>query len=157
MHFIPTYRILTLYIIYILSKSIFTTALRENNLGPDFPIISSFQKRRNTDSEGDVHIDQVSSTIWGMSAYLVILEQGEDNSDSLKKLADTICAKMNEFAKVKQNNCNPVNYRGDITERLPEADRKSLGHYIITEFVVKFAREYYSEEIDEETFIPMLI
>ena len=59
---------------------------------------------------------------------------------------------MNVYAALKHNNCHPVNYRGEITEGEPEADRKSLDHYIVTEFVVKFSRGYYTEEIDEENF-----
>ena len=126
----------------ILSKSTINSYLRENNLGKDFPIISSFQKRRDTDREWDLHIAQISSKTWGMSAYLVIMEQGEDNSEGLKKFADTVCANINDFASLKQNNCHPVSYRGDITEGLPEDDRNSLDHYIISEFVVKFERDY---------------
>ena len=87
-----------------------------------------------------------------MTAYLGILEQGEDNTEGLKNLGTTVCNKMNEFAAFKQNNCHPVNYRGDITEGVPEEDRKSLDHFIVTECVVKFARGYYAEEIDEEKF-----
>ena len=105
---------LTLYLnIFFLSL-----ALKEDNLGDNFPIISSFQKRRNTDSNGDVPIEQLQAT-WGMTAYLGILEQGEDNTEGLKNLGTTVCNKMNEFAAIKQNNCHPVNYRGDITEGVP--------------------------------------
>ena len=136
----------------ILSKSKITSTLRENNLGTDFTIISSFQKRRDTDREGDVHIDQISSKTWGMSAYLVILEQGEDNIEGLNIFSNTVCAKINEFASLKQNNLHPVSYRGEITEGLPEDDRNILDNYIIYEFVVKFSRDYYSEEIDEDAF-----
>ena len=138
---------LTLYLnIFFLSL-----ALKEDNLGDNFPIISSFQKRRNTDSNGDVPIEQLQAT-WGMTAYLGILEQGEDNTEGLKNLGTTVCNKMNEFAAIKQHNCHPVNYRGDITKGVPEEDRKSLDHYIVSEYVVKFARGYYAEEIDEEKF-----
>ena len=87
-----------------------------------------------------------------MTAYLAILDAGEDNTEGLKKIGNVFCAKMNMYASIKSNNCNTVNYRGDITEGVPKAERKSLDHYIVTEFVVKFARGYYCEEIDDESF-----
>ena len=134
-----------LFYYIVLSISIINTDLKEDNLGPDFPIISSFPKRRNTDRDGDVHIEQLASTTWGMTAYLGILEQGEVNSEGLKKFGYTVCSKMNVYAALKHNNCHPVNYRGEITEGVQEDDRKSLDHYIVTEFVFKFARGYYTE------------
>ena len=111
-----------------------------------------FQKRRNVDKDGDAPIHQLNSETWGMGAYLAILEEGEDNSKGLKKLATTVCAKMNVYASRKLSNSNPISYKGDLSEGLDEKGRKSLDHYIVTEYVVKFARDYYSDEIDSETF-----
>ena len=95
-------------------------------MGPDFPIVSSFQKRQDTDKEGNIHITQNTSDTFGMNAYLTILEQGKDNSNGLKRVAETVCKKMNEYAAKKSNNCNPVNYRGDLTEGIHEQQRNLL-------------------------------
>ena len=40
-----------------------------------------------------------------------------------------------------------------MTEGLTKENRESLDFYIITKYVVKFARDYYSEEIDADTFL----
>ena len=52
-----------------------------------------FQKRRNVDKDGDAPIHQLNSETWGMGAYLAILEEGEDNCDRLKKLANIVISK----------------------------------------------------------------
>ena len=88
-----------------------------------------------------------------MGAYLAILEEGEDNSEGLQKLANIVCTKMNVFASKSKSNCNPISYKGNLTEGFTEENRKSLDYYIVTEYVVKFARDYYSEEIDADTFL----
>ena len=129
------------------------TELKEDNLGDDFPVISLFQKRRHINKDGDIPIHQLNSETWGMGAYLAILEEGEDNSEGLQKLANIVCTKMNVFASKSKSNCNPISYKGNLTEGLTEENRKSLDYYIVTEYVVKFARDYYSEEIDADTFL----
>ena len=37
-----------------------------------------------------------------MPAYLCILEDGEDNSDGLEKVANVVCFKMNEYIFAKK-------------------------------------------------------
>ena len=88
-----------------------------------------------------------------MGAYLVIFEEGEDNSEGLMNLDNIGCTKMNLFTSKVKSNCNPISYKGNLTEELTEENRESLDYYIVTEYVVKFARDYYSEEIDTETFL----
>ena len=112
-----------------------------------------FQKRQNINKEGDIPIHQLNSETWGMGAYLAILEEGEDNSEGLQKLANIVCTKMNVFASKSKSNYNPISYKGHLTEGLTKENRESLDFYIVTEYVVKFARDYYSEEIDADTFL----
>ena len=88
-----------------------------------------------------------------MGSYLAILEEGEDSCERLKKLANIVCTKINVFASKAKSNYNPISYKGNLTEGLNEEDRESLDYYIVTEYVVKFARDYYSEEIDADTFL----
>ena len=102
------------------------TELKEDNLGDDFPVISLFQKRRHIEKDGDIPIHQLNSETWGMGAYLAILEEGEDNSEGLQKLANIVCTKMNVFASKSKSNCNPISYKGNLTEGLTEENRKVL-------------------------------
>ena len=111
-------------------RSIFKllTELKEDNLGDDFPVISLFQKRRHIEKDGDIPIHQLNSETWGMGAYLAILEEGEDNSEGLQKLANIVCTKMNVFASKSKSNCNPISYKGNLTEGLTKENRKSLDY-----------------------------
>ena len=52
----------------------------------------------------------------------------------------------------KGNNCSLVTYKADITQDIPKDNRHSLDHYILTENIANFAREYYEEEIEEKSF-----
>ena len=111
-----------------------------------------FAKRRNPDLDGDVFIHQKLSENFGMNAYMCILNEGEENSDNLKKVAESVCQVMNKYAANRSNNANPVEYRVDISANLPISQRRSVDHYIITEGVVNFVKNYYSEEIAEGSF-----
>lgn len=126
--------------------------MQADKFGSDFPVVCIFKKRRDTDTEGDDYIKQLG-TDWGMPAYLCILEDGEDNSDGLEKLANVVCSKMNEYSSRKGSNCYPVCYMGNITQDIPRDKRHSLDHYVLTENVAKFARSYYEEEIEEGSFV----
>ena len=59
---------------------------------------------------------------------------------------------MNKCALNRSNNANPVEYRGEISTKVPVSQMQSVDHYIITEGVVKFVKNYYSEEIEEGSF-----
>ena len=59
---------------------------------------------------------------------------------------------MNKYAANRSNNANPVEYSGDISANLLVSQRRSVDHYIITEGVVNFVKNYYSEEIAEGSF-----
>ena len=64
----------------------------------------------------------------GMSAYLCTLEDGEDNSDGLEKVANVVCSKMNEYASKKGSNCHPVLTREILLKTFQET--KGI-HWII--------------------------
>ena len=87
-----------------------------------------FQKQCHINKDGDILIHQINSETWEMGAYLAILEEGEDNSEGLQKLANTVCTKMNVFASKSKSNCNPISYKGNLTEGLTEENRKSLDY-----------------------------
>ena len=59
---------------------------------------------------------------------------------------------MNKYDANRSNNANPVEYRGDISANVTDSQRQSVDHYIITEGVVNFVKNYYSEEIAEGSF-----
>ena len=59
---------------------------------------------------------------------------------------------MNKCALNRSNNANPVEYRGEISTKVPVSQMQSVDHYIITEGVVNFVKNYYSEEIAEGSF-----
>ena len=82
-----------------------------------------FPKRRNTEQHGDAFIHQKVSDNFGMNAYMCILNEGEDNSDNLKKVAESVCQVMNKYAANRSNNANPVEYRGDISANVPDSQR----------------------------------
>ena len=111
-----------------------------------------FPKRRNTEQDGDAFICHKVSENFGMNAYMCIFNEGEDNSDNLKKVAESVCQVMNKYAAIRSNNANPVEYRGDISTNVPDSQRQSVDHYIITKGVVNFVENYYSEEIADGLF-----
>ena len=82
-----------------------------------------FPKRRNTEQDGDAFICQKVSENFGMNAYMCIFNEGEDNSDNLKKVAESVCQVMNKYAVIHSNNANPVEYYGDISENVPDSQR----------------------------------
>ena len=71
--------------------------MQTDKYSSEFPVVCIFQTRCDTDSGGDVYIKKWG-TDWGMLAYLYILEDDEDNSDGLEKVANVVCSKMNEYA-----------------------------------------------------------
>ena len=71
--------------------------MQANDCDNDFPEVCIFKKRRDTDTNGAIYIKQWG-TDFGMPVYLCILEDGEDNSKGLEKVANMFCSKINEYA-----------------------------------------------------------
>ena len=76
----------------------FLTDLKIFFFGDEFPVVTMFPKRRNTDQDGDSFIQQKVSDTFGMNAYMCIFNEGEENSDHLKKIAEYVCKIMNKYA-----------------------------------------------------------
>ena len=122
-YFCFVYIVYLIIILIILTNFVFLTDLKNNAFGDDFPIVTLFPKRRNTEQDGDAFIRQKVSENFGMNAYMCILNEGEDNSDNLKKVAESVCQVMNKYAANCLNNANPVEYCGDISANVPDSQR----------------------------------
>ena len=118
-----------------------------------FITVTNFTKRRKTDESDDSFINKkMTSGIFGMNEYMCILNEGDETTSNLRKINDYVFQTMNNYASNKLNNYHFFEYRGDISSNVPFYKSKSFDHYIITEVVVKFARGYYAEDIDEVYF-----
>ena len=69
----------------------FLTDLKIFFFGDEFPVVTMFPKRRNTDQDGDSFIQQKVSDTFGMNEYMCIFNEVEENSDHLKKISEYVC------------------------------------------------------------------
>ena len=44
----------------------------------------------------------------------------------MKKLATTVCSKMNVYASSSKSNCNPISYKGNLTEGLNKKEAMKM-------------------------------
>ena len=101
----------------------------------------------------DNPLAQKTSTQYYMNTFLCFMWP----DDTPASISNSIVRKINEYSSDRNNNMKYFRYHAEVTETLGNENLHALDYWVITSDVVDTVNNVYDDELNDGTFLNILI